>query len=105
MPTTSSFTIVYLANDPETIDLPGAEPMRFCLSLGLVIFIALLDGSWTGIWVRAWIKQRRKYGVVDQNKPRQGCSTIRVQLVHRLSGTEQARLPVIDDLAFVLYVL
>ncbi len=26
MPSTSSFTIIYLANDPETIDLPSAAP-------------------------------------------------------------------------------
>lgn len=59
MPDTSSFTIVYLANDPETIDLPSALPMRFGLALGLVIFLALIDLPLIGLLVNAWIKHSR----------------------------------------------
>lgn len=59
LPGTSSFPIVYLTNDPETIDLPGAAPLRFWLSLGLVLFIALLDLPFTGLLIKAWITQRR----------------------------------------------
>jgi len=60
LPNTSSFPIIYLVNDPNTIDLPSAAPMRFWVGLFLVIFIALVDLPFTFLLIRAWIKHRRE---------------------------------------------
>ena len=60
---------LYLANDPETIDLPSAAPMRFWLSLGLIIFIALLDLPLIGLLIRVWIKHSRNERRRASEKP------------------------------------
>src|ERR1700680_333931 len=53
LPSASSFPIIYLVNDPNTIDLPSAAPMRFWTGLFLVIFIALVDMLFILLLIRA----------------------------------------------------
>lgn len=55
---TPSFTIVYLANNPRTIDLPGALPMRLGLGLSLVIFFTIVDLLFIGLWIKVRRNQR-----------------------------------------------